>query len=157
MSRPQLASAEDDDDYGDDRGPVLPLAPDSEEECALAPTTSWEGGSTPPACRVAARDRALTRPRQVVHLVLCGATLSATFPKPSAGATVLLAAARELASAGHVSGAGGSWRGEAQDPSDDRYTRHSTGQACPVYLPHGAPPCQRFARSRRSDEKGTVG
>ena len=93
---------------------------------------------------------------QVVRLVLCGATPSATFPKPSADATVLLAAAQELASAGHVSGAGGLWRGEVQDPWDGRYARHITGQACPVYMPHGAPPRQMLARSRRSDEKGTV-
>ena len=109
--RHQPSSAEDDDDYGDDSGLVLLLAPDSEEECALAPTTGWERGPTLPACRVAARDRALTRPRQVVHLVSCVATQFATLPEPSAGAAVLLAATRYLASAGHVSGAGDARRG----------------------------------------------
>ena len=157
MCRPQPSSAKDDNDYGNDCGPVLLLAPESEEGRALALTASWEWGSNPPAYRVAARDRAPEHPRQVVHLVPCVATQFATLPESPAGVTVLLTAARDPASAGHVSGAGDAWRGEAQDPSDDRCSRHSAGLACLAYLPHGAPPCQRFDRSRRSDVKGTVG
>ena len=156
MGGPQPSNAEDDDDNGSDGEPVPPLAPDSEYERAPAPAASRERSPTPRARRVATRDRTPTPPGQIVRLVSRVATQFAIFPELSAGAAALPAAARDLESAAHVLSTGDAWRGEMQDLLGDGYFCHCTGQARLAYLPHTAPPCQRFARSRRSDEWGTV-